>query len=239
MDTSYKTKAIILTRDRLEAHSRVVVFSEDRGKLELVARGTDKLTSKLAAHVEPVSLAEIMVIRGKRQDYVGSAVQEAAYPQLKQRWETAVTASVTLELAHAMISGSEHDERIFALLKKFLETVDEAHAQPLPTIVSLQGAFLFKLMALLGFAPQLQRCASCQKPIAPTNPAFSMAAGGVVCASCSDRHRAIPLSVDAVKLLRIYLREPLSFLLSLTVAEDAIRQTERVIGEWREYHIGN
>lgn len=238
MDVSYKTKAIILTRERRSSNSRVVVFSQDRGKLELVARGTDKLTSKLAAHIEPVSLSEIMVIRGKRQDYVGSAVSETAYRSLKRRWETAVTASVTLETAQAMIGGTEGDERIFSLLKAFLDALEEGSAYELKNIVLLQSATLLKLAAFLGFTPQLQRCAACNGKIAPAAVAFSPATGGLVCGSCAPATGATGMSIDAAKLIRLCLTDPLRTTVAVAASEAAVRETERAVKNWREYHLG-
>ena len=47
MEETYNTKAIILNRQPFrERDSRVTIFSLERGKLILVARGTKKITSK-------------------------------------------------------------------------------------------------------------------------------------------------------------------------------------------------
>lgn len=238
MDVSYKTKAIILTRERfMDSNSRVVAFSRERGRLELIARGTDKLTSKLAAHIEPASLSEIMVIRGKRQDYVGGAVTEAAYRALKGRFETALAAAATLTAVREMIGGTEPDERIFFLLKTFLELLEETAALLPTTILLLQTATLLKLSALLGFTPQLQTCAICGGVLMPTALAFSPAAGGLVCGSCPSEQGAIAMSADAVKVLRLCLQKPLAFFLNVTVPETALRQAEQAIKTWREYYI--
>lgn len=239
MDVSYKTKAIILARERLaENNSRVVVFSQDRGKLELVARGTNKLSSKLAAHVEPVTLSEIMVIHGKRQDYVGSAVGEVAYRAVKGRFETAMAASLTLQTARELIGGTEKDERIFWLLKTYLDNLESQRTLRPLTVALLQQATVFKLMALLGFAPQLQRCTACGGTLDPAALAFSPAAGGLTCGRCTSAQPAVILSPDAVKILRLYAEKPLQFLLNVTVSEAAVRQAERAVAAWREYHLG-
>ena len=91
MEVSQKSKAIILKREAfLENNSRVFIYSQNFGKLDLVARGTQKISSKLAGHIEPLNLCEIMIIKGKQYNYLGSALCENSFLNIKNllflRW---------------------------------------------------------------------------------------------------------------------------------------------------------
>ena len=69
MEETFNTKAIILKREPFwEADTRVVVYSLEKGKLHLIARGTKKISSKLAGHLEPMNFVDLMVVRGKQFD---------------------------------------------------------------------------------------------------------------------------------------------------------------------------
>ena len=84
MEETYATKAIVLNRVPFRENDiRVSLYSSDQGRLDLIARGARKTKSKIAGHIEPISLARIMVIRGKRLDYLGSAINEASYFNIK------------------------------------------------------------------------------------------------------------------------------------------------------------
>jgi DNA repair protein RecO (recombination protein O) len=62
--------------------------------------------------------------------------------------------------------------------------------------------FLMQALELLGFGPQLQACASCERPLPAAPAAFSAAAGGLLCDSCADPAWS-RLSVTAIKVLRV------------------------------------
>jgi|WetSurMetagenome_2_1015567.scaffolds.fasta_scaffold00428_3 DNA repair protein RecO (recombination protein O) len=129
MEETYNIKAIILNRyDFRESDSRIICYSADRGKLELVARGAKKIKSKSAGHLEPLTLSRLMVVHGKDFDYAGTAVGENFYPEIKNNLEKTQTAIKALLLVEKMTRENELDghEDIFILLKIFLEKLEGA-----------------------------------------------------------------------------------------------------------------
>ncbi len=84
MEATYQIKAIILNRMAFsEDDTKVIIYSQTKGKLELVARGTKKIKSKLAGHVEPITLSDLMVVHGRQYDYVGNAVTQKSFANVK------------------------------------------------------------------------------------------------------------------------------------------------------------
>ncbi len=62
----YVTKAVVLEREPIgEADSRVVLFTEQFGKVVARAKGARKITSKLSAHLEPLSLITARLVFSK------------------------------------------------------------------------------------------------------------------------------------------------------------------------------
>ena len=56
MDETYNFEAIVLNRYAFrESDSRVILYSREKGKLELVARGTKKIKSKIS-YIELLNL---------------------------------------------------------------------------------------------------------------------------------------------------------------------------------------
>jgi hypothetical protein len=123
MEPTFNTRAIILARyDFRESDSRIVCYSEDRGKLELVARGAKKLKSKSSGHIEPLTLSRLMVVQGKDVNYAGTAIGENFYSNIKSDLDKIFIASEALALVDKMTREGEVDSHreIFNLLKGFL-----------------------------------------------------------------------------------------------------------------------
>lgn len=56
-----------------EADRFYTVYTKDYGKLELLARGANKIKSKLAGHLEPGLLSNLMIASGKSWDILAQA----------------------------------------------------------------------------------------------------------------------------------------------------------------------
>ena len=83
MQTTFHTQAIVLARvDWREHDSRLIVYSP-QGQLDLIARGTKKPTSKLAGHIEPFNLIDLMVARGRQFDYLAAGLAQTVFAQIK------------------------------------------------------------------------------------------------------------------------------------------------------------
>ena len=88
MEETYNTTAIITNNEPYREHdSKITAYTIDRGKLELIARGTKKIKSKLAGHLEPASLVNLMVVHGKQYDYTGFADSQNLYINIKNNYD--------------------------------------------------------------------------------------------------------------------------------------------------------
>jgi len=157
VEATQKTKGIILRRENfLENNSRVFVYTRDFGKVSLVARGTAKLTSKLSGHIEPLNLCDIMIVKGKQHDYVGSCVSENIFVEVKKNYDKIFICGAAVSLVDDIIKGQEKDERIFFMLKKFLEILNAASNDArIANLQLVKTAFALKLITILGYEPKL------------------------------------------------------------------------------------
>ena len=65
----YQTVAIILSRKDFRDNDLLVsVYSKEKGKLVFQAKGAKKIKSKLAGHLEPVTLSFLNMTIGKNID---------------------------------------------------------------------------------------------------------------------------------------------------------------------------
>ena len=155
MDQTFNTRAIILDRkDYREDDSRIIVYSEKKGKLNLIARGAKKMKSKLSGHIEPLILSRLMVIKGKEFDYVGTAKGEKFYPEIREDLSSLSWAGQALKAVDVFSREEEADsgEDVFNLLSDFLAiliTIEPAKQK------YFYWFFILKLLILSGFGPDL------------------------------------------------------------------------------------
>ncbi len=160
MEATYRTKAIVLDRQLCaESDSRVIVYSWDKGKLELTARGAAKLSSKLAGHLEPFNLVDLMVIIGRGADYAGAADNLSAAQNLKNNWDKVSAGNYVLALYKKMIKPGVSDKKSFLLLAQFIYWLNAIEAGPLyyQTIARL-AAWKFLNLSGLASSQLIKRC---------------------------------------------------------------------------------
>lgn len=234
MEDTYNIKAIILNRKSFsENDSRVIVYSLESGKLELTARGAKKIKSKSAGHLEPLNLADIMVVRGQKYDYVGTAVSNQCYGNIKNDLAKLVSAGRAFKITDQLIKPDVADERIFKLLEDYLEALDGAEKDS----SILAWFFILKLLGFLGHSPELSQCLNCAVKLRPSNNRFDLARGGLVCAKCANLKDANQLAVsdDGIKLLRLALKCDFSQLKKVKVSKKLGKEAGEIIDKFLKY----
>lgn len=252
MDETYNLKAIILNQEPFrENDSRVAVFSLEKGKIELVARGTKKIMSKMAGHLEPISLVEIMAVRGRQFDYIGSAVGENHFINIKNDLEKLTIAGQAISIFNKLVKNGERDEKLFMVIKDYLDLLNsnELYVTRLLTLERSDGGqvsykllfyyFILKLLAGLGYMPELHNCLVCRKKITPQGNSFDFKKGGVICEACSsDRNNNIfNISGNCIKVMRFISEKEWSELLKLKIDDKLEKEAINIIGSFLKYHF--
>lgn len=237
MNETYNTTAIILKRQVFrECDSRVVVYGDKIGKIDLIARGTKKTESKLAGHLEPISLSSLMVVRGRRFDYIGSAFNKNAFINIKNDLDKINIASEAIKIFHKLVKEGEKDEKIFVLLVEFLEElnseVDKADLQ------LFFDFFIFKFISDLGHTPELYNCVVCKNKIKPNNNKFDLPRGGIVCPDCRKKeNNLLAATNESIKVLRFILKNDFKSLTKLSINDNLSAEINMLISSFYNYNF--
>jgi DNA repair protein RecO (recombination protein O) len=209
MEETKNTAAIVLNRQPYrENDSLVSVYTLDFGKLNLIARGTSKTKSKLAGHLEPFSRVDIMIIRGRGLDYIGGASLADAYSGLREDLNKIFFAGQAISVFNRFVKENQADSGLFFLLVDWLELVND---YPVANFSRFNGElclvfFELKMLAELGYSPELETCLSCHKKVVAGGNYFNLQNGGLVCGDCAKVAEAGPelltISDDCIKLWR-------------------------------------
>jgi DNA repair protein RecO (recombination protein O) len=183
-----KSPAVVVrTLDYGEADRIVTFVTPDAGRLTGIAKGARKSRRRFGAALELFTFVQLTYFEKPAFELVRleSADILAAFPDLRRDLTRIAHAAYFVELAGRAVQPREPAFRLFRLLVEALGALDRE-----PADETGLRAFELRLLALLGYHPELRRCARCGRP-RPTDGRFrvSLRAGGLLCRSCSgDPH---------------------------------------------------
>lgn len=236
MALAYATPGIVLGyRPLREADRLYSVLTPDRGKLELLARGSRKVTSKLAGSLEPLNLLAVEAVSGRQFDHLVGAARLEAHAVFAADASARVLAFGLAGFLNAAVKPAEPDRRLFVIFRELLGVIGSARAvgvdsyQPL----LLRDAFLWKVAAILGFAADPSRCAHCGAA-----PVFlSASAGGFHCDAHPASPDAVRLTPHTLSFLRASHDLPLLSAARLPLAPEDARTVHRAVGLYALYQF--
>jgi DNA repair protein RecO (recombination protein O) len=195
----YGVEAIVIRRrDWGEADRLLTLFSREQGKLQAVAKGARKPTSRKAGHIELFTRTRLLIARSRSIDVITQAETVEAYRPLRESLEASTFAHYFAELLDRFTGEAEPDAPLYDLLASaygwLCEDVDRRLAA---------RYYELRLLQLAGFRPELHQCPGCGSNLEPTQNYMSAADGGVLCPNCGQgRREASALSLTAFKVLR-------------------------------------
>ncbi|MBI4437907.1 DNA repair protein RecO [Candidatus Uhrbacteria bacterium] len=209
-----QTTGIVLShRDHREADRWYSVFTPDRGKVEFLARGGHKPLAKLTPHLEMVAVVELMLVHGRAYQIVAGVERRRAFARIYDDLQKLTLAQNGLHLVDIGTREQEADPHLFELLVSWLSFLNDQASMTTERAGFLLGAFALKLMALIGYRPELALCLSCRAVIVEAQYRWHALKGGVVCQACVARDQeqwfaARAMGDGTLKLLRLGLEEP-------------------------------
>jgi DNA repair protein RecO (recombination protein O) len=240
MEETYRASAIILSSQPFrEYDGKKTIYSLEKGRLDLIARGVKRVKSKLAAHLEPLSLSEIMVIRGRKFDYVGAVASRNCYLSIKKDLAALEAVGRGVRIFNKLVSQEEGDKTVFFLLKNFLDFLNqEAKNSQKDSLEIWADFFILKLLAILGYEPEMSNCLKCHKKISPSDNNFDLNQGGLICKSCSSKNQNIlPISDNCIKILRECLKDNFNDLKKLKIEKELEKEISNIINSFCQHRF--
>ncbi len=240
----YRTKGIFLKKTDIgEADRLFTVYTRDFGKLDILARAIRKIKSKLRGASDIFYLSEIEFIQGRVYKTLTDALLIKKFKNLRRDNRESEFARNLADNLDLLLREEEKDEKIWRLL---IETLENLNSQLSNQSINnsqllLYYYFLWNLFSVLGYAPQLYSCPVCSKKLLPETFWFVNEEGGVVCWHCfkkfsqEKQKTAREISVDTVKVLRIFLKENSSVLKKIKLEKEAQDNLREVSESYLNY----
>lgn len=225
----YKTPAIVLRQRKLGDTDKILtLYTASYGKLDAVAKGVRKTRSRLAGHVEPLTHATFLLAKGKSLDIVTQVETIESFQRLRDDLDRLSCAIYACELLDRLTEPrAEH----FGLYRLLLDTLRRLASRP--DVDTPLRYCEMSLLDLLGYRPELEECVACRGRLTSVTNYWSSSGGGVICSACgSDTHAQLPVSPNAVKLLRLLLHGGFADVARVTVDDLLGAELERTLRDY-------
>ncbi|MDE0572855.1 DNA repair protein RecO [Demequina sp. B12] len=197
----YRDHAIVMRTHKLgEADRIVTMLTRSHGKVRAVAKGVRRTTSRIGSRMEPFMLVDVQLYEGRNLDIVSQVETREPYARrIAEDYALFTAATAMVETVDKLVDHEKEDaSEQYRLLHGGLAALSRRAHDPGLVLDS----FLLRSLALAGYEPSFDECASCAKP--GPHRAFAVAGGGAVCEACRPPGAAAP-SPEVFDLLHALL----------------------------------
>lgn len=224
--------AIVLKKKEIGETDRLYTFYTDTiGKVQFVAKGVRKSEAKLAGQLETLMLGLVIVAKGRGSGKITGAVAEKNFICIREDLDILKRVLEAVHVFERLVGWEEKDEKLFVLLGEYLTVADDlARENKKEKVFLVTEGFLFQLFSHLGYEIATGACVVSGKRLAAgERHFFSPSAGGIVRSEhAQEIAGALPISESVIKLIRLFLSNPLGSLSKVTVAEKDLREARQV-----------
>jgi len=196
------TRAIVLKTYRYSDTSKILrLMTRDHGPRSVIARGALRPKSRFGGLLELFAEGEATLYFRENRDLHTLSGFELVRERrsLGRDLDRFAGASVLCELI--MRLAPEHrDDHLYDGLVSGLDDLVRVPSESVPAAAL---ATVWRLVSILGFAPDLESCLDCQESVGSGQAArFDFAAGGLRCARCAPHGRTvIPAELESLRRL--------------------------------------
>ncbi len=222
----YRAEAVVLRQRRLgEADRIITLYTPNLGKIDAVAKGVRKQTSRKAGHLEQLTLTSLLLAHGQNLDVITQSETVESFMPLREDLERLARGLYAAELVDRFTELRSESYPILRLLVDTLQRLSTGDVHDMTV-----RYFESQLLGHLGYRPQLWRCVACRGGLKPVTNSVSAALGGVVCPECRHTHIGLwRLSVNALKVLRLLDRDSFEAAARLRLAPDLMQEIELLL----------
>ena len=231
---TYRDEALTLKNSPLgEADLLVTLYTRESGKVRAVAKGARRSTSKLVGHLEPLTVTRLALSRGRNLDIVNQAQVVKSFASLKGDLTAVTKGLYVAELIDGFGSEAQANHALYRLGLDTLEAIGRDSGSDLPLYF-----FQLHLLAATGFKVELYQCVECRQHLEPDQHRYSPNGGGALCSNCVPSDVQLrPLSLRALKVLRLLDRRSIHELPRLDLSGGLAQEIKSILGTTVEYWL--
>lgn len=228
-----KVEGIVLrTIDYGETHKIVTVYTQELGKVAIMARGAKKPKSRFASACQPFVQAVFVFHQSRGMGSLNSADIVESFRYIRSDLIKTAYASCCVELLDKLTEQQEPNAPLYDLLYHVFQHMNE-DADP----EILLRLFETKMLYVTGSAPVLHACVNCGSMEEPLQ--FSLSHAGVLCTSCVHLNKfPLPVGAQAVKIMRLFQQMNPARIGKTSVKPETKKQLRTLLEAYYEEYVG-
>ena len=123
---NYNLKAIALSKKEIGDNDVLFfLYTKELGRVAALAKGAKRLTSKLAGHLEPLSLSNVRLVEKKRL-HIADALLLDSFKNIRNNYRTFKEALLLLKFIEDNTFEFQSDELLWQVLNQSLKNLNQA-----------------------------------------------------------------------------------------------------------------
>lgn len=193
------------------------------GKISCVAKGARRPKSALLAGTQMFCFGEYLVFKGSQTYHINSVEPIEVFYNLRIDLDKLKYAVHINKIVQDVTHENQNCYKILQLLLNTLYTISETD-KDLDMVLSV---FKLRLLCILGFTPQVMKCAKCDEKEKVTS--FSIKDNGLKCKICGKQDTStIEISESTVNAIKYTVTAPAKKLYSFNLKDDALEEFKLV-----------
>jgi DNA repair protein RecO (recombination protein O) len=188
-----KTLAISIRKIDFSETSQVIrLYTQNRGKISCIAKGSKRLKSPFLGAIDLFVLYEVVNLDKSPAslDILTSAVPLKSYSNIRRDIRYYYGASYLCQFVDELTIEGQENPGLFEEFKSTLESLDMGK-----DLFSGVTNFELRALRILGYFPRLNQCGYCKEQITGQKAYFSARDGGAICLKCRTKG-PVPMLVN-------------------------------------------
>ncbi|MGI9174622.1 MAG: DNA repair protein RecO [Rhodothermales bacterium] len=229
-----RTEAIVLRRmDYGETSQIVTLFTREKGRLAVMAKGARLPKSRFGSSLQPMSYMQAVLYykasRGLQTLTESAHVRHFA--RIGSNLKKLSVGQRVMELTYALLHEEEANPLVFNLLVETLYQLNDAEARA----TNLLLCFQLRLASALGFAPAIDRASI--EALTDDGGRLALERGAVL-PLLSDAHQGgLRASRTALRAFAILARADLDTVMRMRIARETYAEVDTLVEAYLRYHV--
>ncbi len=126
MRREFKTLGVVLRKKKLKGKDLLVVlFTKDKGKLSVLAKGVQKITSRRLSHLDTGNLIKARITEKNEFFYLSETVLVSGFSSIKESLEKATNFFLILKIFEKIAPEAQQDRELFQFLLREIKNIDK------------------------------------------------------------------------------------------------------------------
>lgn len=229
-----RTEAVVLRSiDYGETSEIVTLFTREKGKMAVMAKGARRSGSRFGSSLQPTSYSQVVFYHKPSRSIqtLSESSHVRSFHGITRDLETLSYGLRTVELVYALMQEQEQNPVVFNLL---VEVLDRLSRTP-NAVENLFHFFQLRFATVLGFAPDVRREALDALPA--RGGVLSLETGSVYDSTPAGGRTVRRASRTALRAFAILARADVNTAMRMRTSREVMDELSHLIEDFFRYHV--